>query len=170
MDSSLVVFDLRTGRRRGPWRLPDTRPSLRHLAWHAPSATLGIALQAEHDDPAQKARAPLLALFDGDALRVVLPPADQTTLGAGYAGDIAATAEGFVLSASRAGALWAWSHRDGWTSPIPLGEACALASADRAGANGEVNTACALGADQAWSGRPLALPAGCKPDNHAIVI
>lgn len=176
MDSSLVVFDLRTGQRRGPWRLPDARLSLRHLAWHAPSATLGIALQAEHDDPAQRARAPLLALFDGDRLQLVEPPAEQAALGGGYAGDIAATGQGFVLSASRAGALWGWSRQEGWTTPIPLAEACALVTASAAGAEGavstlgQVNAACALGSDRAWLGRPIALPAGCKPDNHAIVI
>jgi hypothetical protein len=163
MDSSLVVFDLRSGQRRGPWRLADPRLSLRHLAWHATSGTLGIALQAEHDDPAQRAAAPLLALFDGESLRAVAPPADRPAVGAGYAGDIAATAEGFVLSASRAGALLGWSQRDGWTAPVPLGEVCALVTSG-------VSTACALGADGAWAGRPLALPRGCKPDNHARVI
>lgn len=163
MDSSLVAFDLRSGRRSGPWRLADSRLSLRHLAWHAPSATLGIALQAEHDDPAQRAAAPLLAIFDGERLRPVASPADRPDFGAGYAGDIAATPEGFVLSASRAGALLGWSPREGWTTPVPLGEACALATSP-------VNTACALGSSGAWIGRPLALPLGCKPDNHALVI
>lgn len=163
MDSSLVAFDLRTGRRSGPWRLADARLSLRHLAWHAAGSTLGIALQAEHDDPAQRAAAPLLALFDGEALRSIASPADRPAVGVGYAGDIAATPEGFVLSASRAGALLGWSPREGWTAPVPLGEACALATS-------AVSTACALGADGAWIGRPLALPAGCKPDNHALVI
>jgi uncharacterized protein len=163
MDSSLVVFDLRSGRRRGPWRLADPRLSLRHLAWHAPSRTLGIALQAEHDDPTQRARAPLLALFDGQALRTIALPDDQPTVGAGYAGDIAATAEGFVLSASRAGALLAWSLRGGWLAPVPLAEACALAAA-------QAGTTCALGAERAWVDRPLALPPGCKPDNHVLIL
>lgn len=165
MDSSLVMFDLRTGQRHGPWRLTDPRLSLRHLAWHAPSRTLGIALQAEHDDPAQRASAPLLALFDGEKLHAVPAPADRPVAGAGYAGDIAATPDGFVLSASRAGALMGWSLRDGWTAPVPLAEACALAAA------AEVNTTCALGAERAWAGgQPIALPPGCKPDNHVLIL
>ncbi len=164
MDSSLVMFDLRSGQRHGPWRLADPRLSLRHLAWHAPSRTLGIALQAEHDDPAQRGRAPLLALFDGRALSTVALPGDPPVAGAGYAGDIAATAEGFVLSASRAGALLGWSLRDGWGAPVPLAEACALVTA------AEVDTTCALGAERAWAGRPLELPPGCKPDNHALLM
>ncbi|WP_374568804.1 DUF1513 domain-containing protein [Ideonella sp.] len=164
MDSSLVVFDLRTGQRRGPWRLADPRLSLRHLAWHAPSRTLGIALQAEHDDPAQRARTPLLALFDGQVLSTVAPPGDAPAVGAGYAGDIAATPEGFVLSASRAGALLGWSRNSGWAAPVPLAEACALAT------GAEVSTTCALGAERAWAGRLLELPPGCKPDNHALVL
>jgi hypothetical protein len=167
MDSSLVAFDLRSGKRTGPWRVDDSRLSLRHLAWHAGSATLGIALQAEHDDAAQRARAPLLALFDGRALRTIGPPVERPDAGAGYAGDIAATAEGFVLSASRAGALLGWSARAGWMAPVLLAEACAL-SAPTSG-----HAPIALGADKLWSGSEApasALPAGCKPDNHALLL
>lgn len=166
MDSSLVAFDLTSGRRLGPWRLPDARLSLRHLAWHEASATLGIALQAEHDDAAARARAPLLALFDGASLRAVPLPEPSTGDGAGYAGDIAATSDGFVLSATKAGALLGWSVRGGWQPPVPLAEACALAAAG-------AGVSCALGSEHGWAGAaasPLALPAGCKPDNHALAL
>lgn len=170
MDSSLVVFDLRTGQRRGPWRLTDPRLSLRHLAWHAPSRALGIALQSEHDEPEQRARAPLLAVFDGETLRPIASPTDRPEAGAGYAGDIAATTEGFVLSASRAGALLGWSLRGGWLPSVPLAEACALAAHDGAA---DVSVPCALGAEGARLGDrapAIALPTGCKPDNHALLL
>ncbi len=166
MDSSLAVFEMPSGRRLGTWRLPDARLSLRHLAWHAPSATLGVALQAEHDDPAERARAPLLALFDGASLRALPLAGEQAGIGVGYAGDIAATGDGFVLSASKAGALLGWSPRQGWASPVPLADACALAG-------GEAGALYALGGERAWAddaAPSLALPTGCKPDNHALVL
>lgn len=165
MDSSLVALDARSGRHLGAWRLPDARLSLRHLAWHPGLALLGIALQAEHDDPAQRARAPLLALFDGRDLRAVALPAPRAEAGGGYAGDIAATADGFVLSATRAGALMAWSARDGWATPRALDEAGALAAGPRGDA------LCALGAGLVWPGDGApnqGVPPGCKPDNHAL--
>ncbi|MFO1339233.1 MAG: DUF1513 domain-containing protein [Burkholderiaceae bacterium] len=171
MDSSLAVFDTRNGQRLGLWRLPDARLSLRHLAWHAPSATLGIALQAEHDDPAERACAPLLALFDGASLRAVPLPEGRADAGAGYAGDIAATGEGFVLSASKAGALMGWSLQGGWRAPVPLAEACALAAA--APGFWALGALGGLGAEHGWTddGAPTpALPAGCKPDNHALLL
>ncbi|MFO1340750.1 MAG: DUF1513 domain-containing protein [Burkholderiaceae bacterium] len=161
MDSSLVAFDLPSGRRLGIWRLPDPRLSLRHLAWHEASATLGIALQAEHDDAAARARAPLLALFEGASLRAAPSP----EAGAGYAGDIAATSVGFVLSATKAGALMAWSLHAGWQPPVPLAGACALATGPAA--------SCALGGERGRveGGAPaLALPPGCQPDNHALLL
>jgi uncharacterized protein len=202
MDSSLIAIDLRRGRRSGCWRLPDARLSMRHLAWHAPSRTLGIALQAEHDDADERARAPLLALFDGDRLRAVPLPAASpgapssapldASLGAppnaspdaspsastiafphlgaaGYAGDIVATADGFCVSAPKGGALLRWSAQAGWTAPQPLAGACALARATDVAAA----WLAALGTDGLWSARTdagVALPAGCQPDNHALVL
>lgn len=165
MDSSLVAFDLATGRRSGPWRLGDPRLSLRHLAWHEGSRTLGIALQAEHDGPAERARAPLLALFDGQRLRTVPPAPGEPT--AGYAGDICATPDGFLLSATRAGVLVRWSLQGGWSPGLPLPEACALVGAP------SVTETVALGSSGATQGPglpALALPPGCKPDNHAILL
>lgn len=154
MDSSLVAFDLSSGRRLGPWRLDDPRLSLRHLAWHASSGTLGMALQAEHDDPAERAAAPVLAVFDGQRLRVAPPPVD----GLGYAGDIESTTEGFRLSATRAGRVLAWSAHGGWTRCAELADPCALAAG------------WAMGSSKGWAvGTPdLAWPAGCRPDNHAV--
>lgn len=165
MDSSLVAFDLRTGRRSGPWRIEDPRLSLRHLAWHDGSRTLGIALQAEHDDPAERARAPLLAVFDSQRLRTVALTGGEPT--AGYAGDLCATPDGFLLSATRAGALMRWSLREGWVASIPLAEACALIGTP------SVSHVLALGSATGWvetGAEPLKLPAGCKPDNHALLL
>lgn len=164
MDSSLVAFDLRTGRRSGAWRLDDPRLSLRHLAWHAPSGLLGVALQAEHDDPAARGRAPLLAVFDGRRLDAIAMPAGTPT--AGYAGDICATPDGFMLSATRAGALLRWSLAAGWSAGMPLAEPSALVAP-------EVNQTVALGSAAGLCGPgqdALALPPGCKPDNHALAL
>jgi uncharacterized protein len=165
MDSSLVAFDLRTGRRSGMWRLDDPRLSLRHLAWHGPSGLLGVALQAEHDDPAERARAPLLALFEGRQLRTVAPREGDAV--GGYAGDICATADGFLLSASRGGWLLRWSVSLGWSAGLPLADVCALVGAP------SVSHPMALGSSTGWAdatGERLAMPPGCRPDNHALAL
>lgn len=110
MASSLVLLDRRGGSLRGQWRLPDSRLSLRHMAWSTPPGNdrpvLGVALQAEHDDPARRADAPLLAVWDGDTLDLPCPLGS----GDGYAGDIAAADGGFVLSCQKAGQAFWWRH------------------------------------------------------------
>ncbi len=160
MDASLVRLDARDGRLLGQWRLDDRRLSLRHLA-RAGDGTVGVALQAEHDEAAVRASAPLLALFDGRGLRL----ADQAQALAGYGGDIAAAEGGFVVSAPRAGGLARWSGDGRWAGFDPLPEACALA-ADAAGL-------AALGRGAAQRGLGAAaepLRAGTQRfDNHALV-
>lgn len=121
MDSSLVRLDTKNGRRLGQWRLDDARLSLRHLALRGDQ--LGAALQAEHDDPAQRAAAPVLAVFDGRTLRAC--KADSL---AGYGGDIVATADGYVVSTPRAGGLALFGADGRWRGPIALEHACALAA------------------------------------------
>jgi hypothetical protein len=83
------------------WTLADARLSLRHLAWQrsgdGAAGSLGVALQAEHDDPRQRREAPVLALWDGRSLRIAAPEGESR----GYAGDIAAAAGGWVLSAQK---------------------------------------------------------------------
>ncbi len=124
MDSSLVALDLADGRPRGQWRLQDRRLSLRHVAVNGDR--LAVAIQAQHDDPQQRAQAPLLALLDGDRLRPVPMPADPSLQGGGYAGDIAALGQGFVVSATRAGLLMHWQPGAGWQA-APLADVSALA-------------------------------------------
>jgi hypothetical protein len=129
MRSSLVLLDRRDGSLRGQWTLDDPRLSLRHLAWRDAGDLLGIALQAEHDDAAQRARAPLLALWDGERLTLPLSEASAD----GYAGDIAtAPLGGFALSAQRTrqGIVW-WPQRAGTMNRFAeLQAPCALAVAD----------------------------------------
>ena len=104
MDSSVVRLAPQAGGERlGMWKLTDPRLSLRHLAWGAPVQPgaarrwLGVALQAEHDDAEAKRQAPVLAVFDGQALRAVEAPQAL----AGYGGDIAFTGSGFAVSCPR---------------------------------------------------------------------
>lgn len=122
MDSSLVRLEARSGEVRGQWRLDDQRLSLRHLARH-PSGTVGVALQAEHDDVDARLGASLLALFDGTDLRL----AEQPRPLAGYGGDIVATERGFVVAATRAAGLADWNVQGHWQGFTELDEACALA-------------------------------------------
>lgn len=126
MDSSLVRLSGRTGERLGQWRLPDPRLSLRHLAWSPDGATLGIALQAEHADSAAKDAAPVLALFDGTALRLVAAPEPVAPPLHGYGGSIAATPAGWAVSCPRAQGVARFSPEGQWRGLVPLPEACPL--------------------------------------------
>ena len=146
MDSSLVRLDARSGELRGQWRLDDRRLSLRHMAWRdAPVAgaharrVLGIAMQAEHDDPAAKQAAPVLALFDGERLRTFdgAPAGASDTAGlaspsslAGYGGDIAATADGWAVSCPRVNGVALYAPDGRARGVVPLPNACALAVVD----------------------------------------
>ncbi|RZJ62639.1 MAG: DUF1513 domain-containing protein [Acidovorax sp.] len=127
MDSSLVRLDARTGRLLGQWRLQDPRLSLRHLAWSPDGTTLGIALQAEHDDAAVKNTAPVLALFDGTALRVVAAPEHIAQSIHGYGGSMAATPAGWAVSCPRAHGVATFSLQGEWQGLVPLPEVCPLA-------------------------------------------
>ncbi|HEX4879534.1 MAG TPA: DUF1513 domain-containing protein [Limnobacter sp.] len=94
MDSSLVALCPQRGEVLGQWTLTDPRLSLRHLALHLPSNTVGVAMQAQHSEQVQRDAAPLLALLNASGLHV----AGQTNRRQGYAGDVVATKGGFVVS------------------------------------------------------------------------
>ena len=169
MDSSLVRLSGHTGQRLGQWRLQDQRLSLRHLAWSPDNATLGIALQAEHDDSAAKHAAPVLALFDGTALRVVPTPERIAQTIRGYGGSMAATATGWAVSCPRANGIATYTPQGQWLGLVPLPEACALA------AHGGVLWAGGLGASlqNAQADAPVNHPhgrslQGARLDNHWV--
>lgn len=175
MASSLVHLDGRNGALRGQWTLPDPRLSLRHLAWGRPAegadALLGVALQAEHDDPAQRARAPVLAVWDGRELRV-----STAAEGAGYAGDIApAGPGGFAISNHkvRRAFLWWPQQASALHRFAELDEPYALASPDSGPDAGAVLLACGAGVAR-WhpSQAPAMLrwPAPMAVDNHWVVM
>lgn len=171
MDASLLRLDARRGTATGRWRLPDARLGLRHLAWSLPGdgpRRLGIALQAEHDDPARRARAPVLALWDGESLS--LPESEGE--GGGYAGDVVAVPGGFVVSCQPAGVALRWSReRPARTEPIArMREACALAAS---AVDGGVLVAGALGAGRWHPMRPAAMLRWPEPialDNHWVAL
>lgn len=170
MDSSLVRLDARTGRLLGQWRLQDPRLSLRHLAWSPDGTTLGIALQAEHDDAAAKDAAPVLALFDGTALRVVAAPQAIAQGIHGYGGSMAATPAGWAVSCPRAHGIATFSLQGEWQGLVPLPEACPLA------VQGGVLWAGGLGASLqgAQVAAPLRHPHGrglqdVRLDNHWVL-
>lgn len=173
MDSSLVRLDGQTGERLGQWRLDDPRLSLRHLVWNGDTANplLGVALQAEHDEPLRRAAAPVLAVWDGDRLHL---PTHQP-LAQGYAGDIApGPGGGFALSGQRAGKGVLW-HPDAPEQLFPvaeLQEVCALASPQGTGRDGVL-----LGGQRGvarWHPRQppamLPWPSAMVPDNHWVLL
>lgn len=147
MDPSICCLHPHTGELLGQWRLPDTRLSLRHLAWALPHAsqqpaqtsgtpTLGIALQAEHDDLAQKAAAPLLAVLSwADRPEGALHLASGQPALAGYGGDITVAGSGqhaqFLVSATRGHALARYALDGQFLGSTTLAEAGALAGATK---------------------------------------
>ncbi len=108
MNPELVLLNPENGEKLGAWSLRDKRLAPHHIAWNRPLANgpllLGIGLQAEHDDPAQRRDAPLLAVWDGQKLGI-----PSQVVAEGYAGDVAAGPNGgFVLSAQRANRILLW--------------------------------------------------------------
>jgi hypothetical protein len=172
MDSSLVRLDTGTGELLGQWRLDDRRLSLRHMAWNceAVESVLGIALQAEHDDPAAKASAPVLALFDGHSLRTAPAPIPL----AGYGGDIASLGRSFAVSCPRAQGVALHSVDGAWRRLIPLEEACALVATPAEIWAGGCHAALTLSGEEAPGsaiGRSAAHPVpDIRLDNHWIAI
>ncbi|MFO1330489.1 MAG: DUF1513 domain-containing protein [Rubrivivax sp.] len=176
MKSALVKLHHDSGALLGRWTLSDPRLSLRHLAWSTPGVgqprRLGIALQAEHDDPAQRAGAPLLAWWDGDSLHTALDGAPL----AGYAGDIGAAPDGgFVLSAQSAGRAVHWtagpSVQDASAAQTVarLRQACALAAAP----DGALWITAPAGLARWHPDQPprlLRWPGPLLPDNHALLL
>ncbi|MBP9712314.1 MAG: DUF1513 domain-containing protein [Sterolibacterium sp.] len=109
MQPNLVRMDAGSGEKLGEWSLRDKRLSPHHIAWNQPTASsgkvlLGLGLQAEHDDPAQRREAPVLAIWDGQTLEI-----PSHVVADGYAGDVAAGPDGgFVLTAQRANRIVLW--------------------------------------------------------------
>jgi hypothetical protein len=164
MDSSLVQLDLAaSGALLGAWRLPDERLSLRHLA-RAADGSVGVALQAEHDDAGRRAAAPLLARWQRGTLQAV--PYDGPPAG-GYGGDIAVLGDKYFVSATRAGQLLCWSAREGWGETLPFADAGALAvQSDGLWCSGAAGwLACGPTGRSA-----VAAPRALQADNHAATL
>lgn len=133
------------------WRLEDPWLSIRHLARSA-NGRVGIALQAQHAQVQTRARAPLLALWDGQAL---LTAPDSALAGDGYAADIcAAPGGGFWLSAPASGLLVFGD--DGRVKRLDLVGAGPLSANGWAGGRQHARRP-----TRSW-----ALPAGLRLDNH----
>jgi uncharacterized protein len=150
MDSSLVAMNPRTGKVFNQWALSDTRLSLRHMAVHA-SGVVGIAMQAHHSTAALRDAAPVLALLDENGLRTV----NESTGVKGYAGDIVATPQGFVISCTKNNSAGQFDVQGNLLHSQAANAACALA------AEGEQVW---LGSSAVEFSRPLEL------DNHWLLI
>ncbi len=162
MDSSLVRLDARSGEITGQWRLADTRLSLRHLA-RADDGRIGVAIQAEHDDAAQRNAAPLLAVWQNGALRAESgPPA------AGYGGDIAALGSRFFVSATRAGTVWAHDSNGAWHDVANAPDVCALAASSQRLWCGAAGGVLAIADDSAIAAQRQST--ALRLDNHALVV
>lgn len=183
MDASLVCLSAQTGALVQQWRLNDARLSLRHLAYHAHPATglsWAVALQAEHDDAAQRQAAPLLALLQGRdwaaCQAASLRTAVQQPVLQGYGGDVAwlppptkaphdAPSGGWVVSANHANALAFYDAQGHFLQQAAWPQAGALASSS-------AHVWAAGAPSGAWQARqqlvhtPTPLPSGLRLDNH----
>ncbi|HEX4843402.1 MAG TPA: DUF1513 domain-containing protein [Limnobacter sp.] len=146
MDSSLVAMHPHTGEVLSQWTVPDPRLSLRHLALHQPSNTVGIAMQAQHRDEAQRHAAPLLALLDASGLHVVTGIADRK----GYAGDVVATQEGFAVSCTLNHTVCITNAQGRLIGEQHRPDACALAAQDAQWWLGHSNPQWPLQLDNHW--------------------
>ena len=165
MDSSLVRLDARNGVLTGQWRLTDPRLSLRHLAL-ADDGRLGVALQAEHDDAAQRDAAPLLAVWRADELQALSGPA-----AAGYGGDIAAIGSRFFVSATRANKVIAWQAHAAWREIAAGRQVCALATSPQGLWCGAADGVLSLGDGMIPFAQPaLRTSRTLQLDNHALVL
>jgi hypothetical protein len=175
MDASLVALHPGTGELLGQWRLADPCLSIRHLAFDARAGRLGIALQAEHPDATQRQAAPVLAVWDGKALRAAeAQPALQ-----GYGGDIVALppamAGGFAVSCARADALALFDAQGRWRETLPYAGAYALAGqAGQVWLGGEPDILCLDGDGPGHPTQNLrAVQAGLSDwhwDNHWVAL
>ncbi len=150
MDSSVVAMSPRTGRVLNQWTLSDSRLSLRHMAVHA-SGVVGVAMQTHHSTAALRDAAPVLALLDENGLRTVNESADVK----GYAGDIVATPQGFVISCTKNNSAGQFDVQGNLLYSQAANAACALA------AEGEQVW---LGSSAVEFSKPLEL------DNHWLLI
>ncbi|HEX4918267.1 MAG TPA: DUF1513 domain-containing protein [Limnobacter sp.] len=146
MDSSLVAMHPLHGEVLRQWTVQDRRLSLRHLALHQPSNTVGIAMQAQHHDAAQRHAAPLLALLDASGLRVVEGTANRK----GYAGDVAATLEGFAISCTLNDSVCITNPQGQLLEEQHWPEACAIAAQDAQWWFGHSNSKWPLQLDNHW--------------------
>ena len=172
MDSSLVRLNAGTGALLGQWRLPDRRLSLRHLAWQDSSGgkhppLLGIALQAEHEADAQKNQAPVLALFDGSALKLFEAAASL----AGYGGAICALKDGWAVGCPRAHGLALFSTDGAWRELVALSHACAVAALDKGcWAGGQNDALWVAGGSSAARLTHRMNPSAVRLDNHWVCL
>jgi len=169
MDPSLTALDARTGNRLGQWRLADPRLSIRHLAWHRHAnghTTLGLALQAEHDDPAVKQGAPILAVWTPSA-GLKLADLSPSPL-AGYGGSIVSTTDGFAVSAPKSHAVGRWQVNGHWLQAHSQREACALAPHDNGLWVGGLHQATWWHAETATA--ITLADAGMQIDNHWLAL
>lgn len=169
MDSSLVRLDAATGAPLDQWRLADRRLSLRHLAWQVAASAdhrplLGIALQAEHDSDALKDRAPVLALFDGSALKSF----EAVPSLAGYGGAICAVQDGWAVGCPRVHGVALFSTEGAWRELVALPHACAVAAAQDNGCWAAGQNEALWRSDVAGAARlPYRVRAGAvRLDNH----
>lgn len=150
MDSSLVALKPATGELLKQWVLDDMQLSLRHMALHA-DGVVGIAMQAHHGTASRKNKAPVLALLTDRGLRTVPESAGMK----GYAGDIVATPEGFVVSCTKSHAALCFDLSGQRLAQFAAASACALAAQ----------------ADRVWLGHVSASSADTlELDNHWLVI
>ena len=170
MAPSLSRLDPRNGTLVGQWRLADPRLSLRHLAWTEGTQGPLLALQAEHDDPARRMQAPVLAVWNGRELSLPTGVAEAQ----GYAGDIAPVpGGGFALSGQRANCAVVWrpDRPEALERIAALTDPCALAaSVDEDGA---VLMAGARGIGRWHPRQPAAMLAWPTPmalDNHWVAL
>ncbi|MEQ9143812.1 MAG: DUF1513 domain-containing protein [Parvibaculaceae bacterium] len=133
MSPSLALIDAQTGTILSEHRLPKAQHqlSIRHMSVGAP----GIALALQYEGP-KTDRMPLLALFDGTALRLAETPSDLAREMRNYAGSIAHDRSGTIIAMSspRGSLVSFWDAAEGtFLGSQSAFDICGLAPGDRVG-------------------------------------
>lgn len=172
MDPALLRLSSTTGRVTGAWRLPDARLGIRHLAISA-GGVVGVALQAEHDDPERRARAPVFALLRDGVLETCGGPTNFA--GAGYGADIVCvpgrSGPTFAVSCPRSDEIGLWGADGSWRGRVPLKHARALACVgSRLLAASEDGGFLAQSVDDPSGTAARPIETGLALDNHMTVV
>ena len=164
IDSSVVELDAHNGALLRRFRVDDPNLSLRHIAYHAPTKTLGVAMQAHHKQQQQHAVPVFASISLGNptqrhtVLETPLSVGQARQSMRGYAGSIVSHGAQFWLSSPKGGVVGLWNAGGTWVKQQRVPNVCALAITPLG--------LCMGGKNGIHIGGGAAIALDVEPDNH----